>query len=167
MENSTIFEKISHYLSKFVGYICILMGIVMTITTLVGILFRYVMTNPLPWTEELARYTMIWMGLLAISIGIKNNSHLGVNLFINFFPRSIRKIILYITRILIFYFLYMLLTYGYSMALKGMNQIAPALRIQMFYVLVSVPIAALLSIIQLILITIIDIKNMMVNGKEK
>lgn len=151
MKGLTIFAKASYYIDKFVSFICIIMGIVMTVSTLVGILFRYVMTNPLPWTEELARYSMIWMGLLAISIGVKKNSHLGVNLFVNFLPLFLRKVILYITRILMFYFLYLLLIYGYNMALNGLDQIAPALQIPMFYILLSVPVSALLSMIQLFL----------------
>ena len=159
MGGTLIWEKISHVIDKIVGYICIVFAITMTVTTLVGILFRYVMTNPLPWTEELARYAMIWMGLLAISMGVKRQSHLGLKLFVNMLPKVAQKILSYIIRIIIGYFLYMLIIYGTDMALNGVYQIAPALQIKMVYVLSAVPVAAALSLTQLVLITAADIHS--------
>jgi TRAP-type transport system small permease protein len=159
MRERTILEKISYYIDKIIGYICIIMGITMTVTTLLGILFRYIMTNPLPWTEELARYSMIWMGLLAISIGVRRNLHLGVEMFMNKFPMIIRRIITYFSRLLIGFFLYMLSIYGYDMAINGLHQTSPGLQISMFYVLISIPISAILALIQLMFVTVIDIQN--------
>lgn len=157
MKEATIWEKISLGLDRITGYICIVFAIIMTVTTLVGILFRYLMTNPLPWTEELARYAMIWMGLLAISMGVRRQSHLGLQLIINLLPRPVQKIFGYLIRVLIGYFLYMLMIYGGKMALNGYYQIAPALQIKMIYVLSAVPMAALLSLIQLFLTTVDDL----------
>lgn len=159
MKETIIWEKISLGLEKITGYICIIFAIIMTLTTLVGILFRYVMTNPLPWTEELARYAMIWMGLLAISMGVRRKSHLGLRLVVNLLPRSVQKIFDYLTRLLIGYFLYMLVIYGGKMALNGYYQIAPALQIKMIYVLSAVPVAALLSLLQLLLVTAVDLES--------
>lgn len=157
MKEATIWEKISLGLDRITGYICIVFAIIMTVTTLVGILFRYLMTNPLPWTEELARYAMIWMGLLAISMGVRRQSHLGLQVIINLLPRFVQKIFGYLIRILIGYFLYMLMIYGGKMALNGYYQIAPALQIKMIYVLSAVPMAALLSLVQLFLTTVDDL----------
>lgn len=157
MEKDSVFEKISIFIDKIVGYFAIIFGMTMTVTTLLGILSRYVMTNPLTWTEELARYTMIWMGLLAISMGVRRNEHLGLQLFVKFLPLSIKRLNKYFTRIAIGVFLYMLMVYGYDMAVNGLRQIAPALRISMFYVLLAVPTSAFLALLQLILITLNDI----------
>lgn len=157
MKEATIWEKISFELDRITGYICIVFAIIMTVTTLVGILFRYLMTNPLPWTEELARYAMIWMGLLAISMGVRRQSHLGLQVIINLLPRLVQKIFSYLIKILIGYFLCMLMIYGGKMALDGYYQVAPALQIKMIYVLSAVPMAALLSLVQLILTTFGDL----------
>jgi len=152
-----ILETLGHVLDRTVGYVCIGFAIIMTISTLVGILFRYVMVNPLPWTEELARYAMIWMGLLAVSMGVRRESHLGLNFVVEKFPRVFQTILKYLVRILIGVFLFYLMRYGYKMALSGMAQTAPALRIPMVYILGSVPVAALLSLVQLTLVTITDL----------
>ncbi len=44
----------------------------MTVTVLIQVFFRFVLQSPLRWTEELARYLMIWLVLLASSIAMRN-----------------------------------------------------------------------------------------------
>jgi len=157
MINKSIFISVSDNIDRVIGYACIAFGMAMTVSTLVGILFRYVMTNPLPWTEELARYTMIWMGLLAVSMGVKRETHLGLTLIVDKFPTLIRRFLKVVTRVLIGAFLLVLLVYGYKMALGGRYQTMPALRLPMVYVLIAVPISALASLVQLLLISTIDL----------
>ena len=163
MKQRSIAETLSFGIDKTICWICILFGMVMTISTLVGILFRYIMTNPLPWTEELARYTMIWMGLMAVSLGVKRETHLGLNIIVNTLGPRLRFFLKIICRILTGYFLYILMVYGSKMAMQGMHQTMPALQIPMICVLAAVPLAALMSLVQLVLITIIDITT----GREE
>jgi TRAP-type C4-dicarboxylate transport system permease small subunit len=156
MKPYSIAETLSFGIDKTIGWACIAFGMLMTVSTLVGILFRYVMTNPLPWTEELARYTMIWMGLMAISMGVKRESHLGLNIIVNLLPEMLQTLLKMISRILMGLFLYILMVYGGKMAMNGMHQTMPALQIPMGYVLIAVPLSGLISLVQLVLITVID-----------
>ena len=148
---------LSNGIDKAMGWTCIVFGMVMTVSTLIGILFRYVMTNPLPWTEELARYTMIWMGLLAVSMGVKRESHLGLNLVVNNLPRPVQIFLKAVCRILTGIFLYILMVFGTKMAMNGMHQTMPALQIPMVFVLSAVPLCGFFSLLQLMLITVIDL----------
>ena len=157
MVNKSVFSTMSDCIDKVMGYACIVFGMAMTVSTLTGILFRYVMTNPLPRTEELARYTMIWMGLLAVSMGVKRETHLGLTLIVDMFPAVVRTALKGGTRVLIGIFLFVLMIYGYKMAMNGIHQTMPALRLPMICVLIAVPISALTSLIQLLLISIIDL----------
>jgi TRAP-type C4-dicarboxylate transport system permease small subunit len=161
MNLRTRVDALSTGLDKAIGWSCIIFGMIMTVSTLIGILFRYVMTNPLPWTEELARYTMIWMGLLAVSMGVKREAHLSLNLLVKQLPRPVRIFFKGICRILTGIFLYILIVFGTKMAMSGMHQTMPALQIPMVFVLGAVPLCGLFSLVQLVLITIMD-----VTGKE-
>lgn len=56
-----------------------LWGAVLTVTALVGIAFwqaaaRYLLDQPPAWTEELARYLMVWAGLLGASCAFRINA---------------------------------------------------------------------------------------------
>jgi TRAP-type C4-dicarboxylate transport system permease small subunit len=44
------------------------------------VLSRYVMSDPSPWTEEVARMLLIWVGLLGGAFAYREKSHLGIDL---------------------------------------------------------------------------------------
>jgi len=43
----------------------------MTVVVLAGVFFRYVLEAPLPWSEELARYLMVWGASLGASVAFE------------------------------------------------------------------------------------------------
>ncbi len=144
-------------IDKAVGYICIFFAATMTLSTLAGIFLRYLMSEPLNWTEEYARYAMIWMGLLAISMGVKRKSHLGVNFFYDLFPKKLQTFLSFLINFLIIFFFVIMVIFGYRMAIDGYYQISPALKMRMFYVLIVVPITSLISIYHICVQVLSDI----------
>lgn len=42
---------------------------------------RFVLRSPSPWTEELARFLLIWSGLLGACVAWRRNLHLAIRLF--------------------------------------------------------------------------------------
>ena len=67
------------------------------------------------FTEELARYIMIWMALIAISSGISHREHIGVLIIFERFPRPMRKWLLIAFDILAFGFFAIIFFYGIGM----------------------------------------------------
>ncbi len=151
---SYIADKISDLLARWVLNIVIFLTALMTLTVLLGVFFRYVILRPLGWTEELARYLMIWSALLAVSVGIRYNEHVGITLLIQRLPYKLARIVRFITQILILLFLFELTRRGYVMAIKGIPQLSTGLGISMVWALASVPVSGLLAFIQQILIII-------------
>jgi len=41
---------------------------------------RYLLADPSPWTEELARFLLIWVGMLGASYAFSTKAHLGLEL---------------------------------------------------------------------------------------
>ncbi len=132
-------------------------GGLMIIIVLIGTFFRQVLQNPLLWTDELARYLMIWMALIASSIALKQREHVGIKIIIQRMPTRLRKVIVFVTKLFMAYFLYILTVEGVAAALRARSQISPALRITMFWPLLSVPLAGFFTLLQLILQMIIDL----------
>ncbi len=156
MSLNSITKKSSDLLEKITAIPLTFIGGVMVLVVLIGTFFRYVLNSPLGWTEEAARYSMIWMALIASSIALKNREHIGINMFINKVPSKIRRYIILIRDSFIAYFLYILIVEGYTMALGASNQVSPALNITMFWPLLSIPLTGLLCLLQLIMRVIID-----------
>ena len=66
---------------KFEDWLAFLLFWALAITVFSQFLSRYVLSSPLGWTEELARYQLVCLGFLGSCIGIRHNSHIFVMLF--------------------------------------------------------------------------------------
>jgi len=55
--------------------ITILALFAMIVSTLVGVLDRFVIGSGLPWPEELARFLLIWTSLLSAALASKHQAH--------------------------------------------------------------------------------------------
>ena len=144
-------EKISEVIAWITIKIVIILTGIMTLAVLIGVLFRYVIGNPLGWTEALARYSMIWAALLAVSACIKDQEHVGLEILIRKLPAKLAKIVNFITGFLILFFLYELTKRGIDMAVSGLGQRSLSLGVTMFWPLMSVPVSAGLAFIQQVL----------------
>lgn len=64
-----------------------LCGVVVMMTT--HVFFRYVMRAPLTWSEETTRYMFIWFVFMGVSYGIRNDTHIRVNIIEVLCPKVI------------------------------------------------------------------------------
>ena len=60
----------------------------MTVITLLGTSVRYFELGSMTWSEEAARYLMIIAAFAGISLGFRENSHLGLSFFMDIIPKS-------------------------------------------------------------------------------
>jgi TRAP-type C4-dicarboxylate transport system permease small subunit len=67
---ASVAKKWSLRVNWLVERICVLLLVLLVLDVWLGVLVRYVIPLPLTFTEELARYLMIWMALLAVSSAI-------------------------------------------------------------------------------------------------
>ncbi len=141
---------------KASGAFCVFVFATMTMVTLLGVFFRYVMLHPFQWTEELARYLFIWLAFGGINIALKRDEHIKIPFLSQHVPMKMAKIMDYTVDIAIGFFLLYLLKFGYFMAVNT-TMTGSTFHIPMFWIFVSVPIAALLALIQLVLKIIIKI----------
>jgi TRAP-type transport system small permease protein len=150
-------ERLSTVVEKATSVPCVLLGGVMVAVVISGVFARYLLKNPMSWTEEVARFLMNWMALLGASIVTRHRAHLGLLYFIQKFPMSLRRLTKLLMDILIMVFLYLLTVEGYQMAVAATEQIEPTTGITMNYILACVPLAGLLMMIQLALQMVVDL----------
>lgn len=154
MKSKTFFEKLSTlsaFLAKITIFTVITLAAIMVLTVLIGVFFRYVLRNSLGWTEELARYLMIWMALLSISIGIKDKEHVGIQLLVRNIPIKYAKVVNLMVNGVVLFFLIILSYRGLTVALRGSSQLSLGLGISMLWPLLSIPVAGIFAIMQQII----------------
>ncbi|MDP3072023.1 MAG: TRAP transporter small permease [Opitutaceae bacterium] len=73
-------KALRHTLDRLLGgFICALLG-AMVLNVLWQVFTRFVLRQPSSFTEELARYMMIWVGLLGSAYAAGKKSHLALDL---------------------------------------------------------------------------------------
>lgn len=156
MNLATNARRISLALDRAVQMSCVALLILLVLDVWLGMLVRYVLPMPLTFTEELARYLMIWMALLAVSCGIVHREHIGVEfLFDRFSPRTRRTLAVAFDIIALIFF-GALFWYGLAFVERGFNRITMIYDIPKGYFFIIVPLAAALACIQLVLTAIYD-----------
>ncbi|WP_116124796.1 TRAP transporter small permease [Lewinella sp. IMCC34183] len=126
---------------KVLGYALVIMLAVMTLDVLWGVFTRYVMSNQASWSEELARFLLIWIGILGAAYASGQRLHLSIDLLNN---KPVRLI-----AVLIILFAFGVLVLGGSrlvLLTAELGQRSPALGIPMSLIYSVVPISGLLII---------------------
>lgn len=151
--------KVADMVERATRVACVALGGGMAAIVISGVIARYVMRNPMIWSEQVARAMMIWMAFLGISIAARQRSHLGVTLLVVRLPMQLQRLVKLFTDGLIFWFLYVLTVYGLEMVETAETQIETATGLSMSYFFICVPLSGLLTMIQMVVVMLIDVSR--------
>jgi TRAP-type C4-dicarboxylate transport system permease small subunit len=143
-------EKISLFSEKTVYYILVVMMIVMTLTVIVQVFLRYVFSFSLSWSEEVARYLMIWVAFLGGSLALPKGLHIGVEFLITRLSPSARRRVSIFSKFMILVFLTYLIVGGFKITWAVRDQSSPALLFSMAYAYLSAPVGGFFMALQTI-----------------
>ena len=129
----------------------ILVGLMslMTLDVLWGVFTRYVMGDQASWTEELARFCLIWIGILGAAYASGKKMHLAIDLLSPTLSPQKQKIWERTIRILIIVFALAVLVVGGLRLIyisQKLGQMSPALNIPIWLVYAVIPLSGLLII---------------------
>lgn len=127
----------------------------MVVVVLAGVFFRYVINDPLMWSEALARYLMVWIGLVGAAITLKRGEHIRINAIRQCLPRLLRVAGDLVVALAIAGFLWVMTVEGWAAAWRGANQSASSLGLSMLWPLLAVPVAGALMLAQHLLRTLL------------
>jgi len=112
---------------------------VMAFDVFIEVIFRYVLLFPLFWTEEFARYCLVWSSLLAAGIALKRGQHIAVTFFAERVPKRIRAIAGLGGDILVAAMLAVILWGGIYLVILTRHQLSPAMRLPMSLPYMAIP----------------------------
>jgi TRAP-type C4-dicarboxylate transport system permease small subunit len=143
-------EKMSLYVDRAARVFLVILMSVMVMDVLFGVSNRFIFKLTISWTEEVARYLMIWICLIGSTIALREGTHVAVNFFVMKCSEKTRKKVFFLNQILIFAFLVIPSAYGIQLCISQMKQISPATRISMFWPYLSVPTGCIIMMLHLI-----------------
>lgn len=118
------------------------------------IVLRYVFAESIDIIDEASRYLFVWLMFLTISVGFRENSHMGVSFLLDRLPpRGQRTLRILISVLLVVFFVAMAVA-GWRMTVFTMRQLSSTMLIPMGYVYLAAPVGAglcLLAVAELLL----------------
>lgn len=105
---------------------------------------RYILNDSLTWTEEAARYLMIWGVLVGVGLALLRGYLISINIFLQKLPTHLRRAILLLNRLLSLGFFGLLAYYGVKLCVMGAQMESPALGIPYTWVYLSIPVGSVL-----------------------
>jgi TRAP-type C4-dicarboxylate transport system permease small subunit len=142
-------------LDRVTSVLVALLLTVMTVVILTSVVTRYILGDPISWGEQVAKYLMVWAAFLAASLGIKQGSHVAVNIFVDLLPASPRKFLGYVGLVLTAAFLAVVVYQGIFFTLKVSSHSDPLVgEMSMAYPYAAIPVGAFLMLVQLLLLAL-------------
>ncbi len=143
--------RISEVLNLWVERCAVALLSLLIVTVWLGILSRYVLPWNLTFTEELARYLMIWVALLAISLGICKRQHVGMLVIFDRLPQQVRKGLALAFDLIGILFFAVMFYHGLTYVERGFSQSTMIFGMPRGYPYLIIPIASGLACLQLAL----------------
>lgn len=137
------------YIDKFLAFALILTMTVLVIDVVWQVLARYIVKSPSSFTDELARYLLIWVGLLGSAYAMGKKKHLAIDLLPSKLSGKPRIYLDNFISIIIIAFAALVLVIGGIRLVYitlNLEQISPALGIPLGYVYLVLPFSGLLII---------------------
>ncbi len=148
-------HAIKSLIDKVVLCFCGFAIISLVVTVSWQVFSRYVLNDPSSWTDELARYLMIWFGLAGASYLFGKNGHLAITLFIGSIKEAYQKYFyLLINLVSIAFINVAMVKGGLQLIGRTATQLSPALQIPMSNVYLILPISGVLMTLYIILNTL-------------
>jgi len=140
-------QKIKTPVDHLIAGFSILVMIALVVCVVWQVFSRYVLNAPSTMTDEIARFSMIWVGLLGASYGVGQQRHLSIDLFTMNLKGKKKLINQIFVNICILAFAGGALVWGGSELVHKVystGQVSPAMQMPMAYVYGVLPLSGII-----------------------
>src|SRR5215218_8031397 len=100
---------------------------------LIGVVFRYFLSSPVVWIDEVASIVFIWLSMLGAVLAIHRGEHLRLTLFLRFIPQRYRGLVDLAALLIVAAFLMAMIGPAFEHAEFESSILSPALEISAAY----------------------------------
>lgn len=134
-------------LDKLVSWMLIVLMGLMVINVSWQVISRYFLQNPSSFTDELARYMLIWIGMLGAAFVAGKEDHLAIDIMLNKMDAALQRKMRLLIYVLVFLFAASVLVLGGANLVFitfTLEQRSAALHIPLAYVYAVLPFSGML-----------------------
>lgn len=118
---------------------------IMTCLILCQVFFRYVLNDALSWSEELARYLMVWMTFLALPIVSRKMMHASLTFITDLFKGRLGLVSMLMIQIVCLIVMGVACYYAFKFTMNGTRILSSALPFTKSWSYVAMPLGFFLS----------------------
>jgi TRAP-type C4-dicarboxylate transport system permease small subunit len=151
------------HIDHFLEWILALLLGVMVLDVFWGVITRYILDSQSSWTDELARFLLIWLSILGAAYASGKKLHIAIDLLPQYLNERNQKILdIVITVIVLLFGIAVFLVGGlrYVYISFALGQTSPALNLPIGFVYMVLPISGLCIMYYKLLDLFIIIKNL-------
>jgi TRAP-type transport system small permease protein len=116
-------------------------------TVVLGVVGR-LLNEPLVWSDELARYLMIWLALIGWIMASRNRSHIRIMLILDRLPSSLRRMIEIVIQAALAVFGMALMRDGFTLVARNMDVESVSMPISSAVIYVPIVLAGASTLLQ-------------------
>ncbi|CEP33991.1 MULTISPECIES: TRAP transporter small permease [unclassified Halomonas] len=120
-----------------------------------------VLFSAVGWTEEVARFLLVWITFLAGTLAFQRGRHIAVTFVVDALPGRLRQIARIAALLIVLAFMIALIVIGYRYMQVQSFQKSASLRLSMTYVYAVMPICAAI----MAWYALVDIIELLINGE--
>ena len=132
---------------------------------LLQVFTRYILNSSLTWTEEMARFSFMYVSFLGSALCVKNGMHARITVLTDFVPKPVQKVLEYVGNVIIIICAFVMITQGFSLLSAVSVQKSPMLKIPMSVFYAACPIGAIFMGLYALLKMLRDVAVLM-EGKK-
>jgi TRAP-type C4-dicarboxylate transport system permease small subunit len=148
--------KLADTLTRITESLGALLMLAIVVVNFLQVFFRYVLADPLGWTEEAMRYSVAWMTFLVAGAVLYRGEQLSIDILAGLLPPGLRRLQSIVVLLLISLFCLVLVVYGWPQALRNMRQVSPVAQIPMIIPYASVVAGGALMLVKAVCLMIAD-----------
>ncbi|MGI6098068.1 MAG: TRAP transporter small permease [Dethiobacteria bacterium] len=135
-----LLERFNDRLEKGTTWLILLLLAAMIVIVFGQVIGRYLFSYSPPWMEELSRFLMIWLAYIGASLMVRKGGHIGVAVIRNALPFQIRRLLLFIDRLILSSAFAVLIFYGVRISLLYLERTPITMKFPMTFVYMLFPI---------------------------
>ncbi|BCX17337.1 MAG: hypothetical protein KatS3mg117_1019 [Geminicoccaceae bacterium] len=126
----------------------ILLCAAVTAVVAIGVFWRYVLNDALSWSEEVAKFAMIWLTFTGAPLALVAGGHVAIEILPRLLPRRARHLLFAFVLLIVVAVLAMLVWRGTTFAWNARSQVAAMLGdVSMAWVFAAMPIGSAVMLV--------------------
>lgn len=134
-------QKIANMLDTILKPVLILLMVAMVSSVSWQVISRYIFSSPSSWTEEVARFLLIWIGVLGAAYAFRTGVHLGLDVLPKKLSGTPASILKWFTLLVVMIFAVGVLIIG------GISLVSLTWELKQYSAVLGLPIAFVYSVI--------------------